>query len=39
MTKATRARYRLEFKLQALIEGSQIIAVMAHTLEVLKQTL
>ena len=41
MTKTTRARYTLEFKLEAvrLVEGGQSIAAAARTLGVVEQTL
>ena len=41
MTKASRARYTLEFKQEALklVEGGQTIAAVARTLGVVDQTL
>jgi transposase len=41
MTKSTRARYTLEFKLEAVrvVEGGQSIAAVARALEVAEQTL
>jgi transposase len=41
MTKATRARYTLEFKQEAvrLVEGGQSQAAVARTLELVEQTL